>query len=107
MNDSTAELYKQAVLNTILLNSFAVYYSEFSNILSAGRGEVLFCRLVASTLSSRHLIMQPAAANIICSVLRLWADQSSENDESGDRQLQVEALQALGAMLQDNFAQVL
>jgi hypothetical protein len=53
--------------------------------------------------------MQQAAASIVCSALRRWADDSSpdeEADDSGDRQLQVEALVALAALLQDNFAQV-
>ena len=64
--------------------------------------------------------MQPAAASIVCSTLRRWADDSpphdlwggdgdegEEVDESGDRQLQVEALTALAALVGDNFVQVL
>ncbi len=57
--------------------------------------------------------MQPAAASIVCSTLRRWADDAcggggpgGEDDESGDRQLQVEALGALAVLLQDNLAQV-
>ena len=76
---------------------------------SDGRGEVLFCRLVASVLSGRCMVLQPAAASIVCSTLRRWADDSmpgEEVDESGDMQLQVEALRALAALLHDNLAQV-
>ena len=67
--------------------------------------------------------MQPAAASIVCSALRRWADDSpaapdpaagyddeqaldGDDDESGDRQLQVEALSALATLLRDNLAQV-
>ena len=70
---------------------------------------MLFCRLVASTLHGRRVAMQPAAANIVCGSLRRWADSydaADEADEAGDRQLQVEALHALSALLQDNLAQV-
>lgn len=92
---------------------------------SDGRGEVLFCRLVAAALGGRRLVMQPAAASIVCSALRRWADDSppaaaadlmaggdegqatgDEDDESGDRQLQVESLTALATLLRDNLAQV-
>lgn len=67
---------------------------------------MLFCRLVASALHGRRVVMQPAAANIVCGTLRCWADNSDDADASGDRQLQVEALHALAALLQDNVAQV-
>ena len=87
---------------------------------SDGRGEVLFCRLVTSVLHGRRIVMQPAAASIVCSALRRWADDGGgsgggleagegtqdETDESGDRQLQVEALTALAALVGDNMGQV-
>ncbi len=59
---------------------------------STGRSEVLFCRLLVSTMHNRRVAMQPEAANIVAATLRLWADGSSGeegSDESGDTQLQV------------------
>ena len=88
---------------------------------SDGRGEVLFCRLVNSVLHGRRMVMQPAAASIVCSTLRRWADDSTlheggpaasskdeedDIDESGDMQLQVEALTALASLVSDNLIQV-
>ncbi|GAX75458.1 hypothetical protein CEUSTIGMA_g2901.t1 [Chlamydomonas eustigma] len=74
---------------------------------SSGRAQVLYCRLVASVLQGRRLVIHTAAASIICNALRGWADsRDEEEDGSGDRQVQVEALLALAVFLQDNLGSV-
>lgn len=82
---------------------------------SNGRGEVLYCRLLASTLQGKMVLMQPAAASIVCSTLRQWSDAASSSSsspydslevESGDRQLQVESLLALSSLLKDNLGSI-
>lgn len=93
--------------------------------LASSSPEILFCKLLLQLLSTRRAQLTTAAADFVISTLCKWAGGTrlSSNDSSRSssravgnnygsgmedfqRQLQTEALQALGAMMPDHITQV-